>query len=130
MQSQVISVKLQAVDLPKKYLHDRAVLILITLIAALVVIGVSVVVLRFDVSRNPTTVVAYRPNVAGTQYISGRPSDIYSLAMFMVLIAGASIILSARVYEYKRPASMFLLTSTVFLLILAIIVSNSLISIQ
>jgi hypothetical protein len=130
VQTRLFSVKLQAVELPKKYLQDRGVLILLTVIAGLVVIGVSVVLLRFDVSRNPTTVVAYRPNVAGTQYISGRPLDIYSLAVFMVLVAAASVVLSARVYEYKRPAAMFLLTSTVFLLILATIVSNSLISIQ
>ena len=64
-------------EVPKKFLHDRLVLLLITLISILVVIGVSIVLLRFDVSRNPTTIVAYRPNVTGTQYLSGKPIDIY-----------------------------------------------------
>jgi hypothetical protein len=95
-----------------------------------VVIGVSVVLLRFDVTRNPTTVVAYRPNISGTQYISGKPIDIYSMAMFMVLVSAAAIVISARIYEIKKPAAMFLLSSTVFLLILSAIVANSLISIQ
>jgi len=95
-----------------------------------VVVGVSLVLLRFDVSRNPTTIVAYRPNVSGTQYISGKPIDIYSLAIFMVAISAAAIIISARVYEVKRHAALFMLGSTVFLLILSIIVANSLISIQ
>lgn len=117
-------------DLPKKYLHDRAVLMLISVIAGLVVIGVSVVMLRFDVSRNPATVVAYRPNISGTQYISGKPIDIYSIALFMVLISVAAIAISSRIYEFKKPAAMFLLGSTVFLLILSTIVANSLISIQ
>lgn len=117
-------------EIPKKYLHDRAVLLLIAIIAGLVVIGVSVVLLRFDVSRNPATVVAYRPNISGTQYISGKPIDIYSIALFMVLISVAAIALSARIYEFKKPAAMFLLASTVFLLILSTIVANSLISIQ
>lgn len=117
-------------DIPKKFLHDRAVLLLITVIAVLVVIGVSVVLLRFDVSRNPTTIVAYRPNVSGTQYLSGKPIDIYSLAMFMIFTSVAAIGVSSRVYPVKKPAALFMLTSTVFLLILSTIVANSLISIQ
>lgn len=98
--------------------------------AVLVVIGVSVVLLRFDVSRNPTTIVAYRPNVAGTQYLSGKPIDIYSLAVFMVFTSLAAIALSSRIYAVKRPAAVFVLSSTIFLLILSTVVANSLISIQ
>lgn len=98
--------------------------------AVLVVIGVSVVLLRFDVSRNPTTIVAYRPNITGTQYISGKPIDIYSLAVFMVMTAVAAIIISSRIYNAKRHAALFLLSSTAFLLILSTVVANSLISIQ
>ena len=113
-----------------KYLHDRLVLLFITIISVLVVVGVSLVLLRFDVSRNPTTIVAYRPNVSGTQYISGKPIDIYSLALFMILISAAAIVISSRVYEVKHKAAYFLLGSTVFLLLLSTIVANSLISIQ
>jgi hypothetical protein len=118
------------VEIPKKFLHDRMVLLLITFMAVLVVVGVSVVLLRFDVSRNPTTIVAYRPNITGTQYISGKPIDIYSLAVFMIITAVAAIIISSRVYNAKRYAALFLLSSTIFLLILSTIVANSLISIQ
>lgn len=117
-------------DIPKKFLNDRLVLLLITVMAMLVVIGVSVVLLRFDVSRNPTTTVAYRPNVTGNQYISGKPIDIYSLAVFMLATSIAAIVISARIYNAKRPAAIFMLSSTNFLLILATIVANSLISIQ
>jgi hypothetical protein len=118
------------VDIPKKFLHDRQVLLLITIMAVLLVIGVSVVLLRFDVSRNPTTIVAYRPNITGTQYISGKPIDIYSLAVFMLMTSAAAVIISSRVYNAKRHAALFLLSSTIFLLILSTIVANSLISIQ
>jgi len=118
------------VDIPKKFLHDRLVLLLVTVIAVLVVVGVSVVLLRFDVSRNPTTVVAYRPNVSGTQYLSGKPIDIYSLAIFMILTSAAAILISSRIYVVKKPAALFLLSSTVLLLILSTVVANSLISIQ
>lgn len=117
-------------ELPKKYLHDKVVLVLITAMAILLVIGVSLVLLRFDVSKNPTTIVAYRPNISGSSYISGKPIDIYSLALFMVVISVAAVVLSARLYHLRKYLSVFILASTVFLLILAIRVSWSVISLQ
>jgi hypothetical protein len=98
--------------------------------ALLVAIGVSLVVLRFDPSHNPTTIIAYRPSITGTQYESGKPLDIYLLAVFMVFSSAVALILSIRTYRIRRFVSVFVLASTVFLLILAIIVSNALISLQ
>ena len=109
----------------QKYWHDRIVLGLITLIAFLVVIGVSVVLLRFDAAKSSTTIVAYRQN--SFSYVSGKPIDIYSLAAFMVLISVGAVATSARVYPVRRPVALFLLASTVFLLVLSTIVSNSII---
>lgn len=117
-------------ELPKKFLHDRIVLLFITLLAVLLVIGVSLVLLRFDISKNPTTIVAYRPNVSGASYQSGKPIDIYSLAVFMAATAAGAVLLSARVYNLKRYLSVFILASSVFLMVLATIVANSLISLQ
>ncbi len=118
------------VSLPKRYLHYRLVLLLITLIAVLVVVGVSLVLLRFDISKNPTTVVAYRPNISGTIYQVGKPIDIYSLALFMVFTSVGALFLSAKTYEIRRFVSVFILASTAFLLLLSTIVANSLISLQ
>lgn len=117
-------------DLSKKYLHDRVILLLLTLIAVLVVIGVSLVLLRFDPSRNPTTTIAYRPSITGTQYYSGQPLDIYLLAIFMIFTSAVALILSIRTYHIRRFLSVFILASTVFLLILSTIVANALISLQ
>jgi hypothetical protein len=117
-------------DIPKKFLQDKVVLLLITLIALLLVIGVSVVLLRFDVSKNPTTVVAYRPNISGASYQSGKPIDIYSMAIYIIFTAVAGVFLSAKVYRVRQSLAIFLLSSTALLLTLATIVSNSLISLQ
>ncbi len=117
-------------DLPKKYLQDRLILLLLTLMAILLAVGVSLVLLRFDPSRNPTTTAAYRPNISGTQYQSGKPIDIYALAVFMIFIAGSALLLSIRTYHIRRFLAVFILASTVFLLILSMIVSNALISLQ
>jgi hypothetical protein len=49
--------------------------------------------LRFDVSKNPTTVVAYRPNISGASYQSGKPIDIYSMAIYIIIYSGGRGIL-------------------------------------
>src|SRR5581483_6124460 len=108
-------------EIPKNYLHDRVVLLLITLISILTVIGVCVVMLRFDPSRNPTTVVAYRPNISGTIYQPGKTIDIYSLAVYMVLTAVLAIFLAAKTYAVRRHVAVFILSSAAFLLILSTI---------
>lgn len=117
-------------EIPKNYLHDRLVLLLITVVSILTVIGVCIVLLRFDPSRNPTTIVGYRPNISGTIYQPGRTIDIYTLAIYMVFTAAAAIFLAAKTYHVRRFVSVFVLTSSIFLLILSTIVANSLISIQ
>lgn len=117
-------------EVPKKFLHDRVVLLLVTLIAIIAVVGVSIVLIRFDVSKNPTTITAYRPNVAGADYQSGKPIDIYSLALFMIFTAVAAVMLGAKTYNVRRSISLFILSSSTFVLILSTIVANALISIQ
>ena len=117
-------------ETPRKFLHNRTVLLLITLISLVVVIGVSTVLLRFDASKNPTTTVAYRPSIVGSQYQSGKPIDIYSMAVYMIITAVAGVFLSARIYAVRRYLSIFMLSSTALLIILAIRVSWSIINLQ
>lgn len=116
--------------IPKKFFHDRVVLLLLTVLAVLLTAGVSLVLLKFDLSKNPTTIVAFRPNVIGNNYVSGRPIDIYSLAFFMALTSAGAALLSAHVYEVRRYLSIFILGTSVLLLVLSVIVANSLISLQ
>lgn len=115
---------------PAKFFHDRLVLLLLTATAVLLVVGVSLILLRFDVTKNPTTIIAWRPNVTGASYQSGKPIDIYAMAAFMGITALASVILGLRTYSVKRYISLFVLASSLLLLLLATIVSNSLISLQ
>ena len=112
-------------EVSKRFLHDRVALALMTVISILVVVGVSIILLRFDPARSTTTIVAYRQN--NFSYSPGRPIDIYAIAIFMLLISVTSVILSARIYPIRRSISIFILGTTVFLLILAAIVANSII---
>ena len=117
-------------DKSKRFLHDRLVLSLVTLITALSAIGVFSVLIRFDVSKNPTTTAAYRQNLVGIYYQSGKPLDIYLLAIFMAFVAVASVLIAYRTYNLRRQIAIFLLSSASFLLILSVVVANALISIQ
>lgn len=114
----------------KRYLHDRIILIFLTLIAVLAVIGVSSVLLRFDASQNSTTIAGYRPNLSSSTYVSGNTLDIYELPLFMLLISAIGVILSVRLFRIGRDACLFVLASTTFLLIISIITANALIALQ
>ncbi len=115
---------------PKKFFHDRLVLFLTAIIAILLVVGISSILFRFDISKNPTTIVAWRPNISGAAYQSGKPIDIYALAVFMAVTAVAAITLGARTYNIKRYIAVFILVSSLLLMVLATIVANALISLQ
>ena len=117
-------------DTTKKFLHDRIMLLLATVMAILLAIGVLSVLIRFDISKNPTTIVAWRPNISGSSYQSGKPIDIYSLAIFMVLTGLGGLFLSYRSYGLRRFISLFIMASSCFLLLVAVIVANALISLQ
>lgn len=117
-------------EISKKFLHDRLVLAQLTLMTALTAIGVCSVLIRFDVAKNPTTTAAYRQNLVGIYYQSGKPIDIYALALFMILTAVAASLIAYRTYVLRRQIAAFILVSANFLLILSIIVANALISIQ
>lgn len=117
-------------NIPKKFLHDRLILAMLTVIAVLLVVGTASVLLRFDAAKNPTTITAYRPNISGSGVISGKAIDIYEFAIFMVIVTVMNIAISIRAFHVRHFVSLFLLGATIFLLLLAIIVSNALISLQ
>lgn len=106
------------------------VLAQLTAMTALTVIGLCSVLIRFDVSKNPTTTAAYRQNLVGIYYQSGKPIDIYALAIFMLFTAIAGSLIAYRTYNLRREIAAFMLSSANFLLVLAIVVANALISIQ
>ena len=116
-------------QLPKRFLHDRIILVLLTIIAALVVVGVGLVLLRFDSAKNPTIIIEYRQNLSAGGYKSGKASDIYLLPLFMVFSTAVGTLLSLRAYQVRRYVSVYILATTAFTLLMAIIVSNALLSV-
>lgn len=113
--------------LSKRYLHDKAILALVSATIFLAVVCVIFILLRFGASSGANGyIVQYRQNLGIGAFKTGSLSSILSFAVFAPLVAFINIVLSIRMYTIKRELSLIILSLGVLLLIMAIIVSNAL----
>lgn len=111
---------------PKNYLHDRVVLLLISINSFLTLLGTILVVLRLDGARNSGYIAEYRANLGISPFRSGKLPDLLAFIVFAFLILGLHTLLSMRMYAHHRHYSLSILAMGTLLLVLTIIVSNSL----
>ncbi len=111
---------------PKEYFHDRAVLLLLTVSAFLAALGSVLILLKFDPGRNEGYIVQYRSNLGISAFKNGHASDLMAFIVFLFLILIINTTLSLRVYHIHRQFAITILSMGVLLMVLAIIVSNSL----
>jgi hypothetical protein len=109
----------------KRYIHDRLILLLLSISAFLTIFGGLWTVLRLG-SRNSGFIVQYRTNLGISAFKTGRASEVLNFAIFMVLVLALHTMVSVRAYRYGREYSVAVLGLGIFLLILAIVVSNAL----
>lgn len=86
--------------IPKQYLHDKSILSLLGLNAALFVLTAANVLLSVNTDLNSSSIVSYRSNQAFQ--ISGPTSDLYQFATFSVIVTVISVLLSLRLYGHRR----------------------------
>lgn len=115
---------------PKKFLNDRIILLLLTVNSFLVLISISSIILRLGTSTHKQGLIGeYRSNL-GT-FGGFRHGDVYtfvSFAVFIILVFGFHIVLSRKVYNMRRQFALTVMGLGTLLLILAAIVSNSLLN--
>lgn len=111
---------------PQKYIHDRIVLILLSLNAALTVLACLLIVLRLDPGRGGDYIVEYRSNLGLNEFVPGSTIDIVSFMIYAVFVLVFHTYLSVRVYHIRRHLSLVILGMGTLLLTLSLIVSNSL----
>jgi hypothetical protein len=114
---------------PKTYIHDRMVLLLLTISVFLTILGSVLILLKFDPGRNEGYIVQCRDcsnllNVS--RFKAGHSADILAFIGFLVIVLAVNIILSARMYNSNRHYSVSILGLGLILLTLAVIVSNAL----
>jgi len=111
---------------PKKYFHDRLVLLLLSINAFLALAGSIIILLRINPEASVTYAVQYRARLGLNAFSSGSSTEIMSFVLFSILVFGFHFYLSRKIYPIKRHFSIAFLGLGTLLLALSIIVSNAL----
>lgn len=115
--------------IPKKYLHDKFVLLLISINAFLAFLCIVLVLLRAGLGQGVDGyIVEYRANLGLSAFQKGSIISIFGFVLFAILTFGINVLLSIRIYHLRRSLSLAVLGLGVLLLLLAIIVSNALLA--
>lgn len=111
---------------PKKYFHDRAILLLLSTNVGLCVL--SVIWILFNISNNNSNgyIVQYRGNLGLNAFKSGGVGTFLSFMIFAVFTAAFNSVLSVRVFHVRKGLAVGVLAMSILLITLSIIVSNAL----
>lgn len=112
--------------IPKKYFHDRFVVLFISINTFLALLNSLLVLFRLDGGGSDVYIVQYRANLGLSAFKRGGPEPLVSFVIFGLLILVLHIILSMRVYPIRRQFAVAILALGTLLLSLSIIVSNAL----
>lgn len=117
--------------LPKKYLHDKLILLLLSANIFLAFLCAVLVFLRLNIGQGSEGyIVEYRSNLGISAFRVDAISGIISFAVFAVLLMIVNITLSVRTYRIRRELSLAVLTAGILILIIALIVSNALMALH
>jgi len=116
--------------IPKKYLHDKFVLLLASANVFLAFLSIILILLRGGViGQGPDGyIVQFRENLGLSAYEKGGVFPIISFMLFVLIVAGINILLSVKVYPLRRALSVSLLALGALVILLAVIVSNALLT--
>lgn len=123
-------VELVNMTIPENYVHDRLVLLLLSINSFFAVLGSILIFLRLDSGSNGIYWAQYRANLGISAHIPGKVTDILSFVVFLVLIFGMNTILSMKVYKRHRNYALTILGLGALLMFLTIIVSNLLLDLR
>jgi hypothetical protein len=113
-------------QIPKRYFHDRLVLLLLSVNSFLTALTSILILLRLDSSRADNYIVQYRSNLGLSAFKAGGSGTFYSFILFVILNLVFAYALSVRVYPFRRQFAVVILCLALLLVILALIVSNAL----
>lgn len=112
--------------IPKKYIHDKLILLLLSANTFLTLLIGIFVFLRLDTQRTEGYIVQYRANLGLNAFKVGNISAFVSIVVFAVFVLVLHFLLSVKVYHLRRQLSIVILGFGLLLLVLSLIVSNSL----
>lgn len=112
--------------IPKKYLHDRLILLLISINAFLAFLTTLWILFKLDSGRTSGYIVQYRGNLGISALKTGEAAELVAFILFAVMVLVLHVVLSIKAYPIRRQVSVIILGAGVLLLLLAFIVSNAL----
>lgn len=116
-------------QLPKKYIHDKLILLLAS--SNIFLAFLCIVSLLLGLSNGTESfIVEYRPNLGIGAFQTGNALDMASFGVFGIIIATLSIILSINTYRVRRALSVLILSSGIILLLMTVVISNALIGLR
>lgn len=113
---------------PKKFIHDRTVLLLLSTNTFLALLGSVLILFRLDPGRGGGYIVQYRSNLGLNTFRSGTSSTLISFIVFAMFVLVFHTVLSARAYHHRRHFAIAVLGLGLLLLLLSLIVSNALLA--
>jgi len=112
---------------PKKYIHDRLILLFLSANSFFALLGTILILIRLDSVKSQTFVTQYRSvGGLGGGFSNGSASVFFSFIAFSWFVLVFNIFLSVKTYPIKRYFAIGILTTTLLVLILSLIVSNAL----
>lgn len=114
------------VTIPKKYFHDRLILLLLSVNVFLTFLASIWVLFKLDSGRSAGYIVQYRSSLGISALKTGDAGELVAFIGFALLVLAIHFVLSMRVYPIKREVSIVILMLGGLLLLGSIIVSNAL----
>lgn len=115
---------------PKKYFHDRTVLLLTSVNIFLTLLASVLILLRLDSSRSDGYIVEYRANLGLSAFKTGSATTIISFIIFVGMVLGMHTVLSMKIFNARRHFSIAILGLATLLLCTALLVSNALLELR
>ena len=115
---------------PKKYFHDRLVLLLLSINAFFAIVFSLYIILRVDFGESLVYVSEYRDKdrLGLRAFSGGSANDLLAFVFFAVAVTAFNVDLSKKVLPIRRHVALVLLGMTTLLLILCFIVTDLLIT--
>ncbi len=118
-------------EIPRKYLHDRAVLFLVSSSVFLLFLCTALILLRASIGQGlESYFVSYRANLGLGGYEKAGILPILSFVAFSAIIFVVGVLLSIKTYSLRKSLSTTILSLTVLLQIFAVVVSNALLALN
>lgn len=115
---------------PKQYFHDRAILLFLAINSFLVLAITASILLRLGGDSGDEYIREYRANLGLDAFQSGNIADMLSFVGFAILVFILQLLLSKKLYHFRRDGAMIIVFMTTLTLAFALIVGNALLTIR